>query len=360
MRFLITLIVFICFAVPSRAADAKPNIVYIMVDDAGLGDFGCYGGKVVPTPNVDNLAKEGMLFTNAYSGSAVCAPTRCVLITGKHPGHSARRANQSRNGLIPLPADESSLANHLKKAGYATGGFGKWGLGNPGTTGVPEKHGFDLFYGYYDQTHAHNYYPAFLIRNSKEEPLKGGNGVSGKAGKGDEYTVDPILNEMLAFIEKNKDKPFFAYGAWTLPHGNFEVPSDEPFSDKPWRQPIKNHAAMIHRLDKDLGAVMAKLKDLGLDEKTLVIFTSDNGAAGPGVQTFNSNAGLRGLKRSLYEGGIRVPMIARWPGKVKPGTTSDLLTSHVDVLATVCDLAGQPIPNDTDGISIVPTLLGKK
>ncbi|MEX2213285.1 MAG: arylsulfatase [Phycisphaeraceae bacterium] len=359
MRTLITCLIFLTsFAPPSLAAEVKPNIIYIMVDDAGLGDFGPYGGKVVPTPNVDKLAREGMLFTNAYSGSAVCAPTRCVLMTGMHTGHCTRRANASKNGLIALRADQVTLAEPLKKAGYATAGFGKWALGNPGTTGVPEAHGFDLFYGYYDQTHAHNYFPAFLVRNSKEEALKGGNGVSGKAGKSDTYAVDMIMDEMIAFIEKNKGKPFFVYGCWTLPHGNFEIPSDEPFSNKPWPQPVKNHAAMIARLDRDLGTVMAKLKELKLDEKTLVIFSSDNGASGPGVKTFNSSGDLRGLKRSLYEGGIRMPLIARWPGKVKAGSTSDLLTSHVDAFATLCDLAGAPKPKKTDGISILPTLLG--
>jgi arylsulfatase A-like enzyme len=337
-----------------------PNIIFILADDAGLGDFGCYGGKAVPTPNIDRLAKEGMRFTSAYSGSAVCAPSRSVLMTGKHTGHCTRRANASKNGLIPLGADEITVATLLKRHGYATGGFGKWGLGNPGTTGVPERQGFDLFYGYYDQTHAHNYFPAFLIRNSKEEPLPGGNGVSGKAGKGTAYTPDLILKETLAFIEKNKDRPFYIHAAWTLPHGNFEIPSDAPFTNRPWPQAVKNHAAMLARLDADVGRLMQKLKDLGLDENTLVIFSSDNGAEGPGLTTFNSTAGLRGKKRSLHEGGVRAPFIARWPGKIKAGITSDLLTSHVDFLATACDLAGAAIPKQTDGISIAPTLLGKE
>lgn len=336
----------------------RPNIVFILADDAGLGDFGCYGGKVIATPNIDRLAAEGMRFTNAYSGSAVCAPTRCVLMTGQHTGHGTRRANASKNGLIPLLPEQTTVAELLQQAGYATGGFGKWGLGNPGTTGVPEKQGFDIFYGYYDQTHAHNYFPAFLIRNSEEVPMPGGNGVSGKPGKGKAYSPDLIVAENLKFIEANKDRPFFAYAAWTLPHGDFEIPSDAPFTDKPWPQNVKNHAAMLARLDADVGRVMQKLKDLGLDEKTLVIFSSDNGAAGPGLKTFNSTAGLRGQKRSLYEGGIRAPFIARWPGKIKPGATTGLLASQVDFLATACELAGLPIPKDTDGRSLVPTLLG--
>jgi arylsulfatase A-like enzyme len=256
--------------------------------------------------------------------------------------------------------DEITVAELLKGAGYATGGFGKWGLGNPGTTGVPEKQGFDLFFGYYDQTHAHNYFPAFLVRNSADVPMPGGNGVPGKPGKGTAYSHDIIFAETLKFIEVNKAKPFFVYAAWTLPHGNFEVPAIAPeFTDKPWKQPVKAHATMLKTLDDGVGRLLAKLKELGLAGKTLVIFTSDNGADGPGRETFNSTAGLRGRKRHLYEGGIRAPFIACWPGKVKPGATSDLLTSHVDFLATACDLAGATPPKN-DGISIVPTLLGRE
>jgi arylsulfatase A-like enzyme len=340
------------------AADSRPNIVFILGDDLGLGDVGCYGGKAIPTPNIDRLAVEGLRFVNAYSASAVCAPTRCGLMTGKHLGHATRRANASKNGLIPLRDDEVTVAELLKAQGYATGGFGKWGLGNPGTTGVPEKQGFDVFFGYYDQTHAHNYFPAFLVRNSQDVPMPGGNGVPGKPGKGDAYTPDLISAETFQFIEANKDRPFFCYVAWTLPHGNFEIPDASAFADRPWKQPVKNHAAMIARLDTDIGRLMKKLKDLGLDEKTLVIFTSDNGADGPGRETFNGTAGLRGFKRHLYEGGIRAPFIARWPGVTKTGT-SDLLCSHVDFLATACELAGVGAPKDTDGLSLVPTLRGQ-
>jgi arylsulfatase A-like enzyme len=339
------------------AADA-PNIVFILADDLGLGDVGCYGGQMIPTPNIDRLAAEGMRFTNAYSASAVCAPTRCGLMTGKHLGHATRRANASKNGLIPLQPEEVTVAELLKSAGYATGGFGKWGLGNPGTTGVPERQGFDVFLGYYDQTHAHNYFPAFLVRNSADVPQAGGDGVPGAKGHGTAYSQDVIADETLKFIEQNQDRRFFCYAAWTLPHGDFEIPDASAFADRPWPQPVKNHAAMIARLDADVGRIMRRLQSLGLDDKTLVIFTSDNGATGPGIKTFHSTAGLRGFKRDLYEGGIRAPFVARWPGHVPAGSTNDLLTSQVDFLATVCDLAGVSATAN-DGISIVPTLLGR-
>jgi len=355
------LVVALVLAGPLDAAPArKPNIIFILADDAGLGDFGCYGGQAVPTPNIDRLAAEGLRFVNAYSASAVCAPTRCGLMTGRHMGHATRRANGSKHGRIALQPDEITVAEVLKAAGYATGGFGKWGLGNPGTTGVPEKQGFDRFYGYYDQQHAHNYFPAFLVCNSVDVPLPGGNGVRGKAGKGTAYSHDLILAETLKFIEDHRAEAFFIYAAWTLPHGNFEVPAIAPeFADKRWPEPVKIHATMLKRLDDSVGQVLAKLRDLGLDENTIVFFSSDNGAAGPGVNTFNSAAGLRGLKRSLYEGGIRAPLLARWPGNVKPGTTSELLTGHVDFLATAAELAGAPAPPN-DGISIAPTLLGRE
>lgn len=340
----------------ARAADVtRPNIVFILADDSGLGEFGCYGGKTIPTPNVDRLAQEGMLFTRAYSGSAVCAPTRCVIMTGQHPGHGLRRANQSKNGLLSLATDTMTTARMLHDAGYATGGFGKWGLGNEGTTGAAEKQGFDIFYGYYDQVHAHDYFPDDLTRNGVRERLPGNSG-----GKGTQYSHDLIEAETLKFIEASAKttKPFFCYAAWTLPHGKFEIPSYAQFADRPWPEPVKIHAAMIARLDTGVGRIMAKLRELGLDKNTLVIFSSDNGAEGPGRVTFNATAGLRGFKRDLHEGGIRAPFIARWPGKIAAKTTSDLLTSHVDFMATVAELAGAKLPRN-DGISIVPTLLAR-
>ena len=340
----------------AAAAAAQPNIVFILADDSGLGEYGCYGGTQIPTPNVDRLAAEGMRFTNAYSGNAVCAPTRCVIMTGQHPGHELRRANQSKSGLLSLADGTVTVARMLHDAGYATGGFGKWGLGNEGTTGAAEKQGFDIFYGYYDQVHAHSYFPDDLTRNGVREKLPGNKG-----GKGTDYSHDLIEAETLKFIETSakRGKPFFCYAAWTLPHGKFEIPAQyAKFSDKPWPEPVKIHAAMIHRLDLGVGRVMAKLHELGLDRNTIVMYSSDNGAEGPGRQTFNATADLRGWKRSLYEGGIRMPFIARWPGKIAAKTTSDLLTGHVDLMATAAELAGTKPPKN-DGISILPTLFGK-
>lgn len=347
-----------CSLTPGAAAPAaekKPNLVFILADDSGLGEFGCYGGTAIPTPNIDGLAREGLRFTNAYSGSAVCAPTRCVLMTGQHPGHGLRRANQSKIGLLALPAGTPTVARIVHEAGYATGGFGKWGLGNEGTTGAAEKQGFDLFYGYYDQVHAHSYYPDDLTRNGVRERLPGNSG-----GKGTQYSHDLIEAETLRFLEgcAQTGRPFFCYAAWTLPHGKFEIPSYAQFADRPWPEPVKIHAAMIARLDTGVGRVLAKLRALGLERDTLVLFSSDNGAEGPGRETFNATTGLRGYKRHLYEGGIRAPFLARWPGRIAAGQTSDLLTSHVDLLATVAELTGTAAPPH-DGISILPTLLGR-
>ena len=304
------------------------------------------------------LAKEGMQFMRAYSGSAVCGPTRCVLMTGLHPGHCHRRANRSRNGLIPLPEKTPTVASMLKKAGYATGGFGKWGLGNPGTTGVPEKLGFDLWYGYYDQVHAHDYYPEYLVRNSKREELP-----ANKNGKRGSYTHYLIEKETLKFIEDHKDEPFFCYAAWTPPHGDYVIPHDDPnylqYEKKSWSQKDKNYAGMVSLLDQGVGRIADKLKKLGIAENTLLIYTSDNGANASFAKTLRSNGILRGVKRSLYEGGIRAPFIAHWPKKISPGTRSDLLTTHVDLMATAAEIAETEVPIKSDGISILPTLLGK-
>jgi arylsulfatase A-like enzyme len=338
----------------SSQADKKPNIVFILADDAGIGDFSAYGCKYGVTPNIDRMAAEGMKFTRAYSGSAVCAPSRCVLMTGQHTGHTLRRSNQSKDGLLSLPATQATVARLLHDAGYATGGFGKWGLGNPGTTGVPENEGFDLFFGYYDQKHAHDYYTDYLVRNSVNVQYQ----QSGKH-TWEDYSHTRIADETLKFIEKNKDRPFFCYAAWTPPHQDYVIPDNAPYSDKPWSETDKNYAAMIALLDKDVGRVMQKLKDLGIAENTLLIFSSDNGANDEFVESLQSTGGLRGYKRLLYEGGIRAPFIARWPGKIQPGSTSELLTTFVDFMPTAAELAGVPIPSGMDGISILPTLLGQ-
>ena len=350
-------ILFLTLLLPLATFAAKPNIVFVMVDDVGPGDFSPYGGSFIKTPIMGKLAREGMQFTRAYSGSAVCGPTRCVLMTGLHPGHCHRRANRSRDGLIPLPAGTPTVASVLKQAGYATGGFGKWGLGNPGTTGVPENLGFDLWYGYYDQVHAHDYYPEYLVRNSKREELP-----QNKNGQKGSYTHYLIEKETIKFIENHKDQPFFCYAAWTPPHGDYVIPHDDPnylqYKDKSWSQKDKNYAGMISLLDQGVGRIVAKLDELGIAENTLLVYTSDNGANASFAKTLKSNGNLRGVKRSLYEGGIRAPFIAHWPGKITAGTQSDLLTSHVDLMATTADMAGVKVPIKSDGISILPTLLG--
>lgn len=340
-------------------AAVQPNIVFIMADDAGLGDYSPYGGTEIKTPAMEKMAAEGMLFQNAYSGSAVCAPTRCVLMTGLHTGHCLRRANRSPiSGLIPLEAGTPTVASMLKNAGYATGGFGKWGLGNPGTDGVPEKLGFDLWYGYYDQVHAHNYYPEYLIRNGSHVPLAGNLN-----GQKKEYTHYLVEDETIKFIEDHQAEPFFVYAAWTPPHGDYVIPENDPamdfYRDKPWSQKNKNYAAMVTRLDAGVARVLEKLKELKIEDRTLVIYTSDNGANGEFKKVFNSTAGLRGQKRSLYEGGTRAPFVARWPGVVPAGSTSALHTSHLDLMATAAEIAGVQPPILTDGISILPTLKGK-
>ena len=341
-----------------RAADqsprTRPNIVFILADDAGIGDFSPYGCKYGSTPNIDRLAAEGMKFTRAYSGSAVCAPSRCVLMTGQHTGHVLRRANQSKIGLLALPTGQMTVARLLQSAGYATGGFGKWGLGNPGTTGAAEKQGFDVFFGYYDQVHAHDYYTDHLIRNGTDVPYQ-------QTGKKtwEDYSHTRIANETLNFIEQNKDRPFFCYAAWTPPHGDYVIPENPVYGDKPWSEEVRSYAAMVALIDRDVGRVMQKLKDLGLDDKTLVIFSSDNGANEVFIEPLGSTGGLRGYKRILYEGGMRAPFIARWPGKIKAGVESDLLTSFVDFLPTAADLAGAATPTGLDGQSILPTLISQ-
>jgi arylsulfatase A-like enzyme len=341
-----------------RAAESapapRPNIVFILADDAGIGDFSAYGCEYGRTPNIDRLAREGMKFNQAYSGSAVCAPSRCVLMTGQHTGHVLRRANQSKIGLLALPTGQQTVARLLQEAGYATGGFGKWGLGNPGTTGAAEQQGFDEFFGYYDQVHAHDFYPDHLIRNGARVP----HPQSGKKTWAD-YSHTRIADETLRFIEQHKDRPFFCYAAWTPPHGAYVIPENPAFGDRPWPEDVRNYAAMVALVDRDVGRVLRKLQELGIDERTLVIFSSDNGANEVFIEPLGSTGGLRGHKRMLYEGGTRTPFLARWPGRIRPGTETELLTSFVDFLPTAAELAGAAQPSGLDGHSLVPTLLGQ-
>jgi len=356
----------------------KFNIIYIMTDDLGYGDLGCYGQKQVQTPNIDKMAKEGMLFTDHYAGSTVCAPSRCSLMTGLHTGHTFVRGNREVKpmGQIPIPAATMTVAEYLKQAGYSTGLIGKWGLGAPDTEGIPNRQGFDYFFGYLCQRHAHNYYPEFLFRNEERVPLEGNRvGVPRPDGAGvaverAQYSHDLMAEESLDFIERNKDKPFFLYMALTIPHANnqagdegMEVPDLGIYADKDWPDPEKGKAAMITRMDKDVGRVFEKLKELNIDKHTLVIFTSDNGPhreGGAQPEYLNSSGPLRGIKRDLYEGGIRVPLIARCPGTIKPNTTTDHISAFWDFLPTACDIAGVDSPSGIDGISYLPVLLGNK
>jgi arylsulfatase A-like enzyme len=364
-----------------RAAETvrrPPNIVFILADDLGYGDLGCYGQTQIKTPNLDRLATEGMRFTQCYAGSTVCAPSRCALMTGLHTGHCRVRGNGGGRGPrdnIALRPEDRTVAEVLKAAGYATALVGKWGLGEEGTAGVPTKKGFDLFFGYLNQHHAHNYYPDFVLRNETRVALAENvqkKGVEGVAEKPVVYTPDLMLQEALAFIDQNKARPFFLEFATTVPHANNEktrqdkngneVPSDAPYSNESWPQPEKNKAAMITRLDRDVGTLLDKLKALSLEGETVVFLTSDNGPhkeGGNDPAFFRSSGPLRGIKRDLYEGGIRVPMIVRWPSRTKAGATSDVVWAFWDVLPTAAQLAGAKPPEGIDGISVVPTLLGR-
>ncbi len=347
----------------------KPNVVYIMSDELGYYELGCMGSGNHRTPNVDRMATEGVRFTQALAGAPVCAPTRCVLMTGKHAGHTSVRSN---GGGTPLRAGEETIASMLKRAGYATGGFGKWGCGGRGSTGVPEKHGFDVFLGYYDQVHAHTYYPPYLVRNSEEVPLADNHGGS----NGKTYSQYVIFDAAKKFIRDNKDKPFFCYLPVTPPHGIHDIPDTDPawqlYKDKEWPQAAARYAAMVTMIDRQVGEVLALLKELGLERDTIVFFCGDNGGANyfrtrdlpRGFFGANKHpktgVEFRGSKGNLYQGGLRIPMVARWPGHIKPGRVSDLLWYFPDVLPTVAELTGAKAPKDIDGMSIVPELLGEE
>ena len=353
------------YAAPSSAE--KPNIIYILLDDAGYGDLGCYGQRKFSTPNIDRLATEGMKFTDHYSGSTVCAPTRCSLLTGLHTGHCFVRGNKEvmPEGQSPMPADTITIPRLLQEAGYATGMFGKWGLGAPGSTSDPAKH-FHRFYGYNCQREAHTYYPLHLWSDDQKVALDGKT-----------YSHDLIMTEALKFVRTNRERSFFCYMSVTIPHAAMHVPEESTapfrktfaeFENKIGkyrgpvvRNPVAAFAGMMTRLDQGVGELLALLQQLGLDDKTLVMLSSDNGPHKEGGHMpdfFDSNGPFRGHKRDLYEGGIRVPLLARWPGTITAGATSDLMSAHWDMLPTFCELANAETPTGLDGISIVPTLLG--
>ena len=406
----------VCLSIDTALADEEsdncsvPNIVLILADDLGYAELGCYGQEKIKTPNIDRLAAEGMKFTQHYCGNAVCAPSRCSLMTGKHPGHAYIRSNRQarlpaelkeKHGLVfsgqhPIPNAEVTIAEMLKQKGYATAAVGKWGLGHFGTSGDPNRQGFDLFFGYNCQAHAHSYYPGHLWHNSRKVKLDNDPPVPGHAGladgadpndpasyerfKGDDYAPDRMTDVALRFIRENKDGPFFLYVPSPIPHVALHIPDEElkPYLGKwsetpfvrrggygytPHQTPRAAYAAMISRLDKDVGLIMALLDELGLDDNTLVMFTSDNGTTHLKDEVdydfFKSVGPLRGLKGSLYEGGIRVPMIARWPGRIKPSTTTDHVSAFWDVLPTIAEVTATRPPENTDGISFAPTLLGR-
>ncbi len=383
----IVLVVVSCQTKPANNVQevSKPNIVYILADDLGYGDLSCYGQTHFNTPNLDKMAGEGMLFTQHYAGTTVCAPSRSALMTGQHTGHTPIRGNKEwkPEGQWPIPDQAYTVAELLKEAGYATGAFGKWGLGFVGTEGDPNEQGFDEFYGYNCQRMAHNYYPGHLWHNQQKITLEGNSG-DGFAT----YAPKMIHEQALKFIEDNKDKPFFLYYPNVIPHAELLLPEEnlaefreqflpekefkgaEP-GDKNFRiggygtQP-EGHAAfaaMVTLLDKQVGEVLAKLKELGLDENTIVIFSSDNGPhleGGADPDYFDSNGPLQGYKRDLYEGGIREPMIAWWPKQIEAGTQTDHISAFWDVMPTVAEIAGVTAPDNIDGISFLPTLLGQK
>ena len=349
----------------ATAAAPRPNIVFILADDLGYGNLGCYGQRRIKTPHLDRLAAEGMRFTDAYAGSTVCAPSRCALMTGLHTGHGRTRGNQLPD--LPLRPQDTTVTELLKRAGYRTGLFGKWSLGNIGTTGHPTRKGFDEWFGFFNQNHAHTYYPDALVDNDTVFMLQD------NLGKPRQYAHDVIVERGLAFLRKPDPRPLFAQFAFTIPHANnelgrdtgngMEVPSDEPYSkETSWPAPDRNFAAMVTLMDAGVGRILEALRESGRAANTLVVFTSDNGPhreGGHDPDFFDDNGPLRGIKRDLYEGGIRVPFLAWWPGRVKAGAVNPQPIAFWDFLPTACDLAGVAPPRGLDGISYLPTLTGQ-
>ena len=350
------------------AEGEKPNLVYLLLDDAGYGDLSCYGQQKFATPNMDRLAAEGLRFTQHYSGSTVCAPTRCCLMTGVHTGHSYVRGNREvrPEGQSPMPSDIVTLPRLLKQAGYTTGAFGKWGLGAPGSPSDPAHH-FDVFFGYNCQREAHTYYPKHLWNNFEKVPLDGQT-----------HSADVIMSEALEFVRANQEKPFFLFLPVTIPHAAMHATEEylAPFRKKfpqfenkvgryantETKNPIAAFAGMMTQVDAHLGQLMQLLDELNLDDRTLVMLSSDNGPhkeGGHDPKFFDSNGPLRGHKRDLYEGGVRAPLIARWPGKIAEGNESAMISAHWDMLPTFCELAGVAVPQLVDGVSLVPELTGQ-
>jgi arylsulfatase len=382
-------VVILCGPTSARADEPKlPNIVLIVADDLGYGELGCYGQQTIQTPRIDELARQGLRFTQFYCGAPVCAPARCTLMTGKHTGHAAVRNNKKPKGMDrlrekyawetpgqqPLPGSEVTVAELLHTKGYATAAVGKWGLGMVGTSGDPNRQGFDLFYGFVCQTHAHNHYPKFLYRNDQKETLPGNDG----SHAGQTYAQDKFTEEALRFIREPRDGPFFLYLPFTIPHLGIQVPeeslaqytgkfSETSYTHKGYNKhptPRAGYAAMISHMDAAIGKIVDAIEERGLAENTLILFTSDNGPAysrlgGTDSDFFKSAGPLRGRKGSVYEGGIRVPLVARWTGRIAAGRETDQVAAFWDMLPTLCEIAKAETPQNLDGISITSTLYGK-
>ena len=370
MKSIVILAVILGAFTASAADTAKPNIIYIMADELAYFEVGFMGGKEILTPNIDRLAASGVIMKNLLSGGPNCAVARCALLTGKHTGHGSVRANSTSSAIR---ADEKTIAEVLKSRGYAVAGFGKWGIGGRDSTGVPEKHGFDQFFGYYDQAHAHSYYPPYLIRNSEEVPLPGNKG----GAKGQTYSHYLIHDAAMKWIgEQAGKRPFFAYLPYTPPHGPFAIPDEDPavalYKDKPWPKDAKLFAALVSMLDRHVGEVLDLVKEKGIEQDTLIFFSGDNGSqdrfadkAHPrglfsGNKDPNGPTEFRGAKGAPYDGAMRVPAAITWPGKIQPGRVSTHLCYFPDVLPTIAAATGASVPPEVDGISFLPDLIGAK
>ena len=355
---ILTIVLFIAFVSCSKTdatADntynsSQPNIIYILADDMGVYDLGCYGQQKIKTPHLDKMAKEGMRFTQHYAGSTVCAPSRGTLMTGLHTGHGYIKGNfaMENEGNLPLPAETVTVAEVLKSAGYKTGIMGKWGLGGPNDFGHPNKQGFDYSVCYLDQRLAHEYYPTHLWKNFEKIPLNG-----------EKYTHDIFAEEALDFIRRNSSNPFFLYLPFTIPHGKYQIPDNSPYSNESLSANQKHYAALLTRMDKEIGRFFSLLDSLNVDENTVVFFASDNGPVKSMSDFFESNNQLRAYKGECYEGGIRAPLIVRWPGKIARNVTSDHISAFWDMMPTFCDIVGISAPEGIDGISFLPALLGQ-
>lgn len=361
----------------ARLKGSRPNIIFVMVDDMGYGDLGVYGQQHIQMPHVDQMAREGIRYTDVYAGSPICAPSRSTLMTGQHtgntrvrgnlppvPGHGAVECTGRGEGRLRLPLHEEdvTVADLLQQGGYRTGITGKWGLGEPGTPGIPNRQGFDEWYGFLNQRLAHSFYPEYIWHNKEKVMLEGNTGTTEDFAVEEHYVHDLFTDFALDFIRRHgaADAPFFLYLPYTVPHARWQIPELEPYTrDQDWTQEEKVYASMLTRVDRDMGRIFDLLKELAIDESTIVFFCSDNGAQNRYENTFNSSGPLHGQKRSLYDGGMRTPMVVRWPGTIQQDVVSHDIWYYPDVLPTLCDLAGVAPPDSIDGVSVLPSLLSE-